>query len=227
MQVFATIIVFVSVLGSCLILALVWLIYKYRSIKHANAAAALASTDLPPTRQLTVVRGRVVDRMRAPSLKSSWSSLRSSIRRVPSSLATAEKNNVVAENHGKSKLGTIVWSAEEDMEKGEAYHEPLEAASHEIDLRREHRAIGHLHASPKPRVDDMEPPSLYREHLRRSIIDCLESAQSPDVMPSPTTTSCPPNTEPSTSRNTQQRSPLRSKFQIHPSSSKTSDFDIT
>lgn len=209
MQTFATIIIFVSILGCCLIVALVWLFYKYKAVKAANAVAA---TDLPPTRKLTIVRGRVVDASKAftPSIMSSWSSLRSSVRRIPSSIGSAEKHFLPSSHPvGKSRLSTVAWSPEEDLEKGELA--ATATRGHEAFVSLPSRA--HASPIPRPRPAD-ERASPLNSRLRYSIVDCLASAQSPDMSPPPTANSTTPLNQSTTSPVAQTRLPLQSKFQI-------------
>jgi len=220
MQLFATIIIFVSVLGCCLIVALVWLFHKYRSVQVANAAA---SDDLPPTRKLTIVRGRVIETTKAiaPSLRSGWTSLRSSVRRVPSNLGVAEKQTATRGQGATSRLSTVVWSPEEDLEKG---RETMPATSEKQVALLE---PGEVALTPQislvvPRLlerSDDYIPSSSPNLLRLSIIDCLESAQSPDMLPFSTTSLetsfCPAPG----SLGTRARIPLQSKFQLQSNSS--------
>lgn len=75
MNIFTAVAVLVSILGVFLILAIVWLVYKFNAKRVAEAANITAE---PPIRKLIIHRGRVVpaSRLVTPSIRSGWSSLK-------------------------------------------------------------------------------------------------------------------------------------------------------
>jgi len=216
MQTSATIIIFVSILGCCLIIAIVWLFYKYKAVK-----VAAVSTDQPPTRRLTIVRGRVVDITKGftPSVRSGWHSFRSSVRHAPSSIRSAEKYNPMSSRMARSLLSPVAWSPEEDLERGEKQESSNHGGYEDNKTRIVTLMPQGTYSLPRP-----PPLSQYNENftssrhlLRRSIIDCLELAQSPEQPSSPTTTTGSLSVPQSpSSPGSRTRYPLQSKFQLHP-----------
>lgn len=218
MQTSATIIIFVSILGCCLIVALVWLFYKYKAVKVANAAVA---TDLPPTRKLTIVRGRVVDATKGftPSIRSGWHSLRSSVRRVPSSIISDEKYHPMPSRVAKSQLSPVAWSPEEDLERGEKQEFGILEGEGQYESNTAVSIPQSTYTLPRPpiMIQNNNRYSPSRHLLTRSIIDCLELAQSPEQPSSPTMTTGTLSVPQSpTSPGNRTRYPLQSKFQLQP-----------